>query len=126
MGATGGCGCGACRFRCQVVAPTELQHCYCRLCRQLSGAAYVTWVPVQRETLQWEAGVGSTTDDPDALELVRTTPHGQRHQCSQCGSVLTIVYDGQPDLVWPAAGCFDVATPGFAKVLITLSSRTLA
>lgn len=70
-----------------VVAPTELQHCYCKLCRQLSSAACMTWVPVQSGTLQWEETGG--------LELVRTTGHGQRHLCTQCGSVMTILYENQ-------------------------------
>ena len=41
-----------------------------------------------------------------ALTLVRTTNHGQRHMCSACGACLTIVYDSQPDTIWPAAGSF--------------------
>ena len=40
----------------------------------------------------------------DTLELVRTTSHGQRHECSRCGGVLTIVYDSQPNTIWPVAG----------------------
>ena len=27
--------------------------------------------------------------------------------CSLCGGVLTIVYDAQPDCIWPAAGALD-------------------
>ena len=42
-----------------------------------------------------------------ALELVRTTRHGRRHACRACGTVLTIVYDSQPDCLWPAAGVLD-------------------
>ena len=42
-----------------------------------------------------------------ALELVRTTRHGRRHACRACGTVLTIVYDAQPDCLWPAAGVLD-------------------
>ena len=41
------------------------------------------------------------------LELVRTTAHGQRHECSKCGGVLSIVYDSQPDCIWPVAGAID-------------------
>ena len=41
------------------------------------------------------------------LELVRTTPHGQRHMCKRCGTTMTIVYDSQPDCVWPVAGVLD-------------------
>ena len=50
-------------------------------------------------------------DDADAaaapLQLVRTTGHGQRHMCGRCGTTLTIVYDAQPDCIWPVAGVLD-------------------
>jgi hypothetical protein len=109
--ATGGCGCGACRFRCRLVAPIELQHCYCNLCRQHCGAAYMTWVPVQKENFEWlDAGRAG-------LELVRTTAHGSRHMCRSCGSVMSIIYDSQQEIIWPAAACFDVASPGFARLV---------
>ena len=73
-----------------------MQHCYCSICRHLSGAAFQTWMPCAR--LDW--------GDSD-VELVRTTSHGSRHRCRGCGSVMTIVYDAQPDTVWPAAGAID-------------------
>lgn len=33
----GGCRCGHCMYELEFEVPTELQHCYCRLCRQFSG-----------------------------------------------------------------------------------------
>ena len=36
-----------------------------------------------------------------------TTKHGQRHFCTACGTTMTIVYDSQPDCVWPAAGTLE-------------------
>ena len=38
---------------------------------------------------------------------MRTTRHGQRHECTHCGTVLSIVYDSQPDCIWPVAGAID-------------------
>lgn len=99
---TGSCGCGKCSYKIPFVPESmELQHCYCKLCRQLSGSAFQTWVPIYHEDFRW------TCQEP---ELVRTTSHGQRHICTDCGGVLTIVYDSDPDCVWPAAGGFDDAT----------------
>ena len=46
----------------------------------------------------------------ESLELVRTTQHGQRHQCNRCGGVLTIVYDSQPNVIWPVAATVDEAS----------------
>ena len=98
---TGGCSCGSCTYKVKYQSPSELQHCYCKLCRQLSGAAFQTWIPVHKDDFTW------TSAEP---ELVRTTEHGQRHICSSCAGVLTIVYDEEPDTVWPAAGSIDNAS----------------
>jgi hypothetical protein len=94
----GGCACGKSRYQLQCSFGSELQHCYCKLCHQLSGGPFPTWVPVSRDRFQWQ------TEEPP---LIRTTPHGRRHICEGCGGVLTIVYDNQSDLIWPAAGGFD-------------------
>lgn len=96
--ASGGCACGACTFT-AAIFPGEVQHCYCNLCRRLSGAASMSWIPCSNEDFTWTRSEG--------LELVRTTRHGQRHICTRCGGVLTIVYDGQPDCTWPVAGALD-------------------
>lgn len=96
---SGSCACGKCQYQIRH-APYELQHCYCRLCRQLSGAAFQTWIPVENEDIVWNK----------PPPLIRTTEHGQRHICTDCGSVLTIVYDDQPEMTWPAAGGLDDAT----------------
>ena len=98
MEVTGSCACGTCTYKVHYESPSEFQHCYCKLCRQLSGAAFQTWVPVHQDDFRW------TSVEP---ELVRTTEHGQRHICGTCAGVLTIVYDEQPDTVWPAAGSMD-------------------
>ena len=96
---TGGCACGSSRYEMDCEQPTELQHCYCRLCRQFSGGPFMTWMPVWKDDFRWI----SSPPPP----LVRTTPHGQRHFCADCGAALTIVYDDQPDMIWPAAGGLD-------------------
>jgi len=98
---TGSCACGDCSYAIPFEPPMELQHCYCKVCRHLSGSAFQTWVPVYHENFVW------TRNEP---ALVRTTEHGQRHVCTKCGGVLTIVYDSDPDFVWPAAGGFDDST----------------
>lgn len=94
----GGCACGSCAFTCAIF-PGEAQHCYCKLCRQLAGSAAMTWIPCANEDFSWTKTEG--------LQLVRTTRHGQRHICTKCGGVMTIVYDAQPDCTWPVAGALD-------------------
>ena len=120
---SGGCACGACRYEFDLTHPTELQHCYCHLCRELSGSPFMTWIPVEKQDFRWmvrgRTGGGGEKETPTALspslssssssplQFVRTTPFGSRHICRNCQSVMTIVYDEQPDHVWPCAGSLD-------------------
>lgn len=57
----------------------------------------MTWMPVDNDHWEWNG-------EP---KLVRTTTGGQRHICEDCGGVVTIVYDDDPDATWPAAGSLD-------------------
>lgn len=94
----GHCACKQCVYEAALL-PGEAQHCYCKLCRRLSGSVAQSWVPASLETFRWSSS--------SSLRLMRTTNHGQRHFCSACGTDLTIVYDSQPDCVWPAAGTLE-------------------
>lgn len=94
---TGGCGCGKVQYA-AAMTHIDIQHCYCRLCRQLSGTAYQTWFPVHQFLF---------LKGEETVKRVRTTPHSQRHFCGACGGSLTIQYDSQPDTIWIAGGGFD-------------------
>lgn len=98
--ARGVCSCGGCAFT-AAVFPGEVQHCYCKLCRRLSGGASMSWIPSGSEDQ------GFWWTKRETLRLVRTTRHGQRHMCTRCGVCLTIVYDAQPDCMWPVAGVLE-------------------
>jgi len=95
----GGCACGGCAFVANVF-PGELQHCYCGLCRKLSGSVGQTWMP--SHAFKW---ISQAT-----LAFRRTTPRGRRHMCTTCGTVMTIVYDMDSETIWPAAGALDDAS----------------
>ena len=112
---TGGCTCGKCQYEFDFKAPSEMQHCYCNLCRQLSGGLFMTWVPVnmKEHNFRWidnghvTISKGSNhqlSSFPDSTQpylgldgshvpFVRYTDIGKRHMCSQCGSNLSILYD---------------------------------
>jgi len=92
------CACKQCSFEAALL-PGEAQHCYCNLCRRLSGSVAQTWIPASLERFRWTS--------EKTLALRRTTNHGQRHFCTACGTTMTIVYDSQPDCVWPAAGTLE-------------------
>jgi hypothetical protein len=85
--------------------PNELPHCYCLLCRQMSGTAFVSWLYISIDNFTWMMDVPEPT-------IIRTTDFGQRHVCTYCGVVLTIQYDDQmEDYIWPtAASIYDYTT----------------
>jgi hypothetical protein len=98
---TGGCSCGNARFSItDWDVPNEIPHCYCRLCRQMSGTAFVSWIWVTPHQFQW------LTKEPT---LLRTTDFGQRHVCDVCGTCLTIIYDDKEDndYIYPTAASID-------------------
>jgi hypothetical protein len=105
---TGSCACGNCAYELTIDYPTELQHCYCYLCRELSGSGFMTWIPIEKENFRWV--------NKKSLRLVRTTPFGRRHICMDCQGVMTIIYDDQPDHVWPSAGGLDDSSLPTTKI----------
>jgi hypothetical protein len=141
----GGCTCGSCQFEIQFQSPSELQHCYCRLCRRLSGSAFMTWIPIQLQDFRWITMVPPSANPNDKKKtnsynkwtqqqqqqndennnydgthiLQRYTNHGQRHVCPDCRGALTIVYDDDADVVvWIAAGTLDsIHLPSTYKAL---------
>jgi hypothetical protein len=148
MRSSGGCTCGSCQYDYRLEAPMEIQHCYCYLCRQLSGGMFMSWVPVKtrRQRFQWDmtssssrrssadapggaagavASTAAATDESGrrtagrhgrqgrAPRTYRYTDIGERHACTVCGGILTILYDHEDTedekraTIWLAAGGFD-------------------
>lgn len=141
MRSSGGCTCGSCQYDYRLEAPMEIQHCYCYLCRQLSGGMFMSWVPVKtrRQRFQWDMtsssssrrssvdapGGAAATDESgrrtagrhgrqgQAPRTYRYTDIGERHACTVCGGILTILYDHEDTedeiraTIWLAAGGFD-------------------
>jgi hypothetical protein len=126
----GGCTCGSCQYQIQFQTPSELQHCYCRLCRQLSGSAFMTWIPIPILDFKWthlplpssptmdenhgytenfkDISVEITSNNHADQILQRYTDHARRHVCPTCRSVMTISYDDDYDnAIWIAAGTMD-------------------
>ena len=87
----GSCLCGAVRF--EVTLPTMFcGHCHCTMCQRNHGAAFVTWLAVDRAQLDVREGES---------ELLRydSSEHGARSFCSRCGTSLFCENDLHPDRV---------------------------
>ncbi|WP_454848864.1 GFA family protein [Rhizobium binxianense] len=91
---TGGCQCGAVRFR----ASGELRDssiCHCRMCQKAFGAYYAPLVSVRGADFEWTRGKRKTFRSSNVVT---------RGFCGDCGTPLT--YEA-PDGMAVAAGAFD-------------------
>jgi hypothetical protein len=97
---TGGCRCGAVRYRISE-KPVAAGLCHCNRCRPQSGSAFSTVIIIKRSTFQIE---GETTvfEDVGASGL-----HVGRRGCARCGSPLTTEPDVTPDIMFVKAGGID-------------------
>ncbi len=78
--ASGQCLCGAVSFT--MSFPSKwAAHCHCTRCQRAHGAAFVTWVGVQRDQV-------AVLDAQGALRWFVGEAGGQRAFCARCGSSL--------------------------------------
>lgn len=75
---TGGCQCGAIRFRCDGIRPASV--CHCRMCQKATGGLYGAFVNVDPERLTWTRG---------ARKIFRSSTVALRGFCGDCGTPLT-------------------------------------
>ena len=88
---SGGCLCGAVRFRVQLPS-LFCGHCHCSMCRRNHGAAFVTWFAVPSTQLEVTAG-------SEELRRYSSSTHGSRSFCGRCGSSLFCESEKHPDQV---------------------------
>ena len=91
---TGGCQCGAIRFRVQGTLK-DSSICHCRMCQKAFGAYYAPLVSVRGAELEWTRGERKRFQSSNVVE---------RGFCADCGTPLT--YEA-PDGIAVAAGAFD-------------------
>jgi hypothetical protein len=96
---TGGCHCGAVRYR--VTAPAdEVCHCHCSICRRVHGAAFASFAIVP-------PGNFIITDGVERLTRYDSTPGVQRYFCSRCGAQVYGDVDKLPDMRFYTVGTLD-------------------
>ncbi len=83
---TGGCFCGAVRYRAQL-DPDAVDTCYCSSCTHTVGTTVTVWAHVPADRFKF------TGDEPTRFE---SSPGVTRTFCGRCGSSLTYHYpDGR-------------------------------
>ena len=94
---TGGCLCGAIRFRVRDEAMLTTL-CHCSLCRWAAGAPVVAWAMFPLAAFALERGALATFASSDGVE---------RGFCSRCGTTLSFAADFLPGLIDLTIASFD-------------------
>jgi hypothetical protein len=76
---TGGCQCGAVRFRLEA-APTGANVCHCRMCQKAGGAPFMAFAGVRPDEIVWTRG---------APKVFASSSVAERGFCADCGTPLT-------------------------------------
>ncbi|NQV84721.1 MAG: GFA family protein [Rhodospirillales bacterium] len=97
MDETGGCLCGAVRYR-VTMDPMAVSHCHCTFCRRASGAAFLTWMTIP------SAGFAYTLGEP---AIYGSSPGVERHFCGDCGTSLLFRAEAHPEEVDVTAASLD-------------------
>ena len=94
---TGGCLCGAVRFRVRA-EPIVTALCHCALCRRAAGAPVVAWAMFPLPAFALEAGAPTS---------YASSPGVERGFCGRCGTTLSFVADFLPGLIDLTIASFD-------------------
>ncbi len=94
---TGGCLCGAVRYR-ATASPIRAVHCHCGMCRRVSGAAFLTFVHFPIASFTWTQGEPARH---------RSSPEAERGFCARCGSTLMMAETILEDRVQVTLGSLD-------------------
>ncbi len=94
---TGGCFCGAIRYRAST-APRNVSHCHCGICRRTTGAPFVTWATFPAARFVFTAGTPAE---------LRSTPRAVRQFCAACGTALTFFEPHRPASIDVTVGSMD-------------------
>jgi len=111
MALSGGCQCGAVRFRIEG-EPGRASICWCRMCQKAFAGPFGALVTVNQADLTWTRGQRATFQSSDAI---------QRGFCAACGTPLT--YEYSADKIDLAVFAFDDPSAVEPVVQLAIDSR---
>lgn len=85
---TGGCMCGAVRYR-ALGEPIRIEVCHCRTCRRNTGSAFGIFVLFKADQ--------AVVEGEEAVTTYRSSSQTSRHSCRQCGTPLFNRFEGHID-----------------------------
>jgi hypothetical protein len=95
---TGGCQCGAVRFRIDV-APRQASLCHCRMCQKATGGLFGPYASFPTAALSWTRGRRKSFQSSDFIA---------RGFCGDCGTPLTFeAASGEGNNIGLIIGAFD-------------------
>ena len=97
MPITGGCYCGAIRFKAGD-KPLHQANCHCANCRRAIGAQAAAWITVPSSSFAFEKGIPRS---------YQTDTGAQRTFCERCGTSLTYQNDVRPNEIDITTGSLD-------------------
>jgi hypothetical protein len=98
-GRTGGCLCGAVRYRYEGT-PTSIGLCQCRRCQRQSGSAFLIGVVFPKDAVTIEGKLATFEFETDGQRM-------RRHFCPICGSSVSITLDRYPAIRSMMGGTLD-------------------
>jgi len=101
MALTGGCACGAVRYRLDA-EPVDAGYCHCRLCQRSSGAPVMAFATVPLTAFV-------VTEGEPARR--RSSGFGERWFCPSCGGQLAMRVDHQPETIDLTLASLDAPEP---------------
>ncbi len=96
---SGGCLCEKIRYTWSRT-PLETTHCHCKMCQRQHGAAFATYVRIERKQLEIHAGAQHIVSYASSEEVLRQF-------CGICGSTLFFDYLPMPEILFVTAGSMD-------------------
>lgn len=100
---SGGCSCGAIRYRADT-EPVFMLNCHCRDCQRATGSAYSPVVVVPKHAVE-------ITGELRFHHVVGENGHGvERGFCPTCGSPIANKLDRMPEILGLLAGTLDDRT----------------
>ncbi|KAG9235461.1 Mss4-like protein [Amylocarpus encephaloides] len=96
---TGSCMCGHVKYT-STTLPTHLTSCYCKTCRRLSGAPFLTFgdFPVTALTF---------TSNPSSRMFTSYSGIAVRSHCRECGSPISMQYKCEPETIGITVGSIE-------------------
>jgi hypothetical protein len=85
----GNCLCGAVQYE-SSADPLDVGYCHCKMCQKLSGSTVLPWASFLLENFAYTRG---------APKVYRSSSHGRREFCGDCGSQIAFRSANRPKTV---------------------------